>query len=112
LQEQPPNPLELRWLRAIVVSIKSKGPAKTGSGVNPEGERKRTAEELSKGYHSDVKTGDWFQPREKSGRSLPTARATSGTEAARAGFQALSRNMRTCRPDVKGAAQAGEAARA
>ena len=87
MQEQPPNQLEPRWSRAIVVSVKSKGPAKTGSGENPEGERERTADELSKDYHSDVKTGDWFQPREEFGRSLPTARAASGTEAARAGFR-------------------------
>ena len=59
----------------------------TGSGENPEGERKRTAEELSKGYHSDVKTEDWYQTREESGWGLPTARAASGTEAARAGFR-------------------------
>ncbi len=48
LQEQAPNRLKLRWLRARVVSIKEKSRRKIAAGVGQGDERKRTADEVSK----------------------------------------------------------------
>ncbi len=48
LQEQTPNHLKLRWLRARVVSVEGKGIAKTVSGEVQGDERKRTTDEVSK----------------------------------------------------------------
>jgi hypothetical protein len=48
LQEQAPNPLKLRWLRARVVSVKEKSRHKIVAGVGQGDERKQTIEEVSK----------------------------------------------------------------
>jgi hypothetical protein len=48
LQEQAPNHLKLRWLRARVVSVKDKSRHKIAAGVGQEDERKRTTDEVSK----------------------------------------------------------------
>ena len=47
LQEQAPNHLKLRWLRARVVSVEEKAPRKV-SGEVQGGERERTTDEVSK----------------------------------------------------------------
>ena len=48
LQEQAPNHLKLRWLRARVVSVKDKSWLKTVAGEVQGDERKRTTDEVSK----------------------------------------------------------------
>ena len=48
LQEQAPNPLKLRWLRARVVSVKDKSWLKTVAGEVQGDEHKRTTDEVSK----------------------------------------------------------------
>ena len=48
LQEQVPNHLRRLWSKAMVVSAEGKGPAKTGSGVRQEEDRKGTTIEVSK----------------------------------------------------------------
>jgi len=48
LQEEAPNHLKLRWLRARVVSVDGKGMAKTVSGEVQGDERKQTTGEVSK----------------------------------------------------------------
>ena len=48
LQEQAPNHLKLRWLKARVVSVKEKSRLRTVAGVNQGVERKRTTDEVSK----------------------------------------------------------------
>jgi len=50
LQEQAPNHLKLRWLRARVVSVKEKSWLKTVAGEVQGDERKRTTDEVSKHY--------------------------------------------------------------
>ena len=48
LQEQAPNHLKLRWLRARVVSVKDKSWLKTVAGEVQGDEHKRTTDEVSK----------------------------------------------------------------
>jgi len=48
LQEQAPNHLKLRWLRARVVSVKDKSRHKIAAGMDQGDERKRTTDEVSK----------------------------------------------------------------
>jgi len=48
LQEQTPNHLKLRWLRARVVSVKDKSWLKTVAGEVQGDEHKRTTDEVSK----------------------------------------------------------------
>jgi hypothetical protein len=48
LQEQAPNHLNLRWLKARVVSVKEKSRQKTVAGVGQGDEYKRTTDEVSK----------------------------------------------------------------
>ena len=48
LQEQAPNHLKLRWLRARVVSVKDKSRRKIAAGMGQGDERKRTTDEASK----------------------------------------------------------------
>jgi hypothetical protein len=48
LQEQAPNHLKLRWLRAGVVSVKEKSWLKTVAGEDQGDEHKRTTDEVSK----------------------------------------------------------------
>ena len=50
LQEQAPNHLELRWLRARVVSVKDKSWLKTVAGEVQGDEQPRTTDEVSKHY--------------------------------------------------------------
>ena len=48
LQEQAPNHLKLRWLRARVVSVKEKSRQKIVTGEVQGDEHKRTTDEVSK----------------------------------------------------------------
>ena len=48
LQEEAPNHLKLRWLRARVVSVKEKSWPKTVAGMGQEDERERTTDDVSK----------------------------------------------------------------
>ena len=48
LQEQAPNHLKLRWLRARVVSVKDKSWLKTLAGEVQGDEHQRTTDEVSK----------------------------------------------------------------
>jgi hypothetical protein len=48
LQEQAPNHLKLRWLRARVVSVKEKSRPKIAAGKVQGDEHKRTTDEVSK----------------------------------------------------------------
>ena len=48
LQEQAPNHLKLRWLRARVVSVKEKSWLKTVAGREQGVEHKRTTDQVSK----------------------------------------------------------------
>jgi len=57
LQEQAPNHLKLRWLRARVVSVKEKSRHKIAAGEGQGDERKRTTDEVSKQPIDDVETG-------------------------------------------------------
>jgi hypothetical protein len=57
LQEQAPNHLKLRWLRARVVSVKEKSWLKTVAGEGQGDERQRTTDEVSKQTVDDVETG-------------------------------------------------------
>ena len=50
MQEQAPNHLELRWLRARVVSVKDKSWLKTVAGEVQGDEQPRTTDEVSKHY--------------------------------------------------------------
>ena len=57
--------------------------AESASGVDHEGERKRTTDDVSKDL-GDIETGDASEPREEPGGCLPTGQAVSGIEVARA----------------------------
>jgi hypothetical protein len=50
LQEQAPNHLKLRWLRARLVSVKEKSRHKIAAGTGLGDENKRTTDEVSKHY--------------------------------------------------------------
>jgi hypothetical protein len=49
----------------MVVSARGKGPARTGSGVRQEEDRKETTIEVSKTAPDDVKTAAWLLLRDK-----------------------------------------------
>jgi hypothetical protein len=83
-------------------AVKSRGGERRGirravsaSGVDHEGERERTTEDVSKEAKDGVETGDSSVPRDRSGGCLPTAQAASGMEVARA-WSGLS--CGTCEP--------------
>jgi hypothetical protein len=84
LQGEAANHRELRRLRAGVVSVTGKGVPLSASGVDHEGERKRTTDEVSKAIFDDIKTGVGFLPRDKSGGCLFIGQAVSGMKVARA----------------------------
>ena len=65
LQEQAPNHLKLRWLRARVVSVKDKSWLKTVAGEVQGDEQPQTTDEVSKQTIDDVKTGGLLDSRTK-----------------------------------------------
>jgi hypothetical protein len=66
-----------------VVSDEGKG-ALEASGGDQEGERKRIADEVSKPYVGDIKTGVTLALRDESGGCPFTGQAVSGMKATRA----------------------------
>ena len=84
LQGEASNHRRLRRLRAGVVSAAGKGAAVIASGVGREGERKRTADDVSKEYQMASKPGHDPWLRDESGGDLLTAQVASGMKAARA----------------------------
>jgi len=81
-------------------AVKSRGGERRGkvaldaAGVDHEGERKRTTEDVSKDL-GDVETGDALEPRDEPGGCLSIGQAVSGIEVARAWFGLL---CGTCEP--------------
>jgi hypothetical protein len=104
LQEQAPNHLKLRWLRARVVSIKEKSRRKIAAGMGQGDERKRTTDEVSKHPKKTSKLGAYLTPGQAQGEPaycLGGVRHRGGVTL----VQALGWNVGTCRPDVKGETQ-------
>ena len=81
MQEQAPNPLKLRWLRARVVSVKEKARQRLCQVRFKETSASEPLMRCRK-YKDDVKTGGFLYPRISSWGSLLTARAASGIEVA------------------------------
>ena len=87
--------------------------AESASGVSREGERERTADDVSKGA-LDIETGSGSLARDEPGGYLSTAQVVSGMEAARVRSAAFTRNVgrRTPIPRARPAGRAGERERA
>jgi len=75
------NRLKLRWLKTVVVSVGEKA-QENASGGDREGERERTADDVSK-QAADIRTGSVKWVRDEPGGSPFTGQAMSGMEAAR-----------------------------
>ena len=75
------NRLKLRWLKTVVVSVGEKA-QENASGGDREGERERTADDVSK-QAADIRTGSVKWVRDEPGGSPFTGQAVSGMEAAR-----------------------------
>ena len=82
VQAEAANHRELPRSRAVVVSVAEKSRL-SAAGVDHEGERKRTTEDVSKDL-GDIETGDALEPRDEPGGCLPIGQAVSGMEVARA----------------------------
>ena len=109
-QVQASNHCKLRSSRAMVVSVAAKGGTtsrQVGSGEASESKPLMTC----RNSIDDVKTGGVIFSRDKLGgcpEDCPSGiRHVSGAKP----DQARGRNVRTCRPDVKGDTQAAETAR-
>ena len=79
---------------------RGKGAPSSASGVDQEGERERTTDEVSKAYQMTSKPGSSRCPGMSLAGCLLTGQAVSGMEVARAWSRALVRNVGTCRPDA------------
>jgi len=104
LQEQAPNHLKLRWLRARVVSVKEKSRQKIVAGVGQGDEHKRTTDEVSKQMRRRQNYGPILTIGQAQGKPvycLGGVRHKGGVNL----IQALGRNVGSCRPDVKGETQ-------
>ena len=86
-----PNRLKLRWLKTVVVSIGEKAQV-DASGGDREGERERTADDVSK-QAADIRTGSVKWVRDEPGGSLLTGQVVSGMEAARVRSAAFAWNV-------------------
>jgi len=75
------NRLKLRWLKTVVVSVGEKA-QENASGGDREGERERTADDVSK-QAADIRTGSVKWVRDEPGGNPFTGQAVSGMEAAR-----------------------------
>jgi hypothetical protein len=82
LQEEAANHREVRRSRAGVLSVAEKARS-SASGVSREGERERTADDVSKA-EDDIETEVEAATRDEPGGNLSTAQAVSGIKAARA----------------------------
>jgi hypothetical protein len=76
LRGEASNHLMLRWLKTVVVSDRRKG-ARDASGGDQEGERKRTAVEVSKQVDG-IETGEIKSLRDEPGGYPSTGQAVSG----------------------------------
>ena len=83
VQAEAANHRELLRSRAVVVSVAGKVAPLSAAGVDHEGERKRTTDDVSKDI-GDIETGDALEPRDEPGGCLPIGQAVSGMEVARA----------------------------
>lgn len=92
LRGEASNHLMLRWLMTVVVSDGEKAPVKVSGGVR-EGERERTAVDVSKLIVGDIETGVVQRSRDEPGGCPLIGQAVSGMEAARARTAALARNV-------------------
>src|ERR671910_3138345 len=79
--------------------------AESASGVDHEGERKRTTDDVSK-ERGDIETGDALEPRDEPGGCLPIGQAGSRIEGARAGSGALCGTCETVAPRRRAASGA------
>ena len=77
------NRLELRWLKTVVVSVRGKG-ARDASGGDREGERERTADDVSRSREMTSKPGRSAVVRDEPGGCPLIGQAVSGMKAARA----------------------------
>ena len=66
VQAEAANHPELLRSRAVVVSVVGKVAPVSAAGVDHEGERKRTTDDVSK-ERGDIETGDALEPRDESG---------------------------------------------
>jgi hypothetical protein len=83
VQAEAANHRELLRSRAVVVSVAGKVAPLSAAGVDHEGERKRTTDDVSKD-RGDIETGDALESRDESGGCLSTGQVVSGVEVARA----------------------------
>ena len=81
LRGEASNHLMLRWLKTVVVSDEEKG-ARDASGGDQEGERKRTAVEVSKPDQTASKLGRLGLLQDELGGSPCTGQVVPGMEAA------------------------------
>jgi len=103
LQEQVPNHLKLHGSRARVVSVEGKGMAKTVSD-EVQGDEEDEPLKVSKAYGRCQNWGAVVTPGQAQGEPvycLGGIRHKGGVNL----YQALVRNVGTCRPDAKGEAQ-------
>ena len=94
VQAEAANRPELLRSRAVVVSVVGNVAPLSAAGVDHEGERKQTTDDVSKDL-GDIETGDASEPRDEPGGCLSTGQAVSGIEVARA-WSGLS--CGTCEP--------------
>jgi hypothetical protein len=83
VQAEAANHPELLRLSAVVVSVVGNVAPLSAAGVDHEGERKQTTDDVSK-EKGDIETGDASELREEPGGCLSTGQAVSGIEVARA----------------------------
>jgi hypothetical protein len=94
VQVEAANRPELLRSKAVVVSVVGNVARQSAAGVDHEGERKQTTDDVSK-EKGDIETGDALEPRDEPGGCLSTGQAVSGIEVARA-WSGLSYG--TCEP--------------
>ena len=94
VQAEAANHPELLRSRAVVVSVVGNVAPLSAAGVDHEGERRQTIDDVSK-EKGDVETGDALEPRDEPGGCLSIGQAVSGMEVARA-WSGLLRG--TCEP--------------
>jgi Reverse transcriptase (RNA-dependent DNA polymerase) len=78
---------------------RGKGAPSSASGVDHEGERKRTTDEVSKAYRRYPKPGSSHCPGISLAGACRLARRVSGMDGGASVIWALVRNSGTCRPD-------------
>ena len=92
LRGEASNHLMLRWLMTVVVSDGEKAPVEVSGGVW-EGERERTAVDVSKRIWGGIETGVVQRSRDEPGGCPRIGQVVPGMEVARARTAALARNV-------------------